>query len=290
LPSLRDVRRRIRSVQNIQKITKAMQVVAATKLRRAQQAVKSTRPYSEKMLEVLETTAERATEYRHPYLEQREGERALVILVTSDKGLAGALNSNTIRTTVRYVNQNHHGQARYVTIGRKGRDFMARYRRDIVADASGLKDRPGIGAILPAVAAAMEEFNEGRVDNILLAYARWVSTLRQEPVVRKLLPFDIPKREEGAAPGADYIYEPDPESVLDALLPRYVETQVYQAVLENQASFYSAQMIAMQNATNAAGDFIQDLTLTANKVRQETITMELMDIVGGAEALRASGR
>jgi F-type H+-transporting ATPase subunit gamma len=290
LPSLRDVRRRIRSVQNIQKITKAMQVVAATKLRRAQQAVKSTRPYSEKMLEVLETTAERATEYRHPYLEQREGERALVILVTSDKGLAGALNSNTIRTTVRYVNQNHHGQARYVTIGRKGRDFMARYRRDIVADASGLKDRPGIAAILPAVAAAMDEFNEGRTDNILLAYARWVSTLRQEPVVRKLLPFDIPKREEGAAPGADYIYEPDPESVLDALLPRYVETQVYQAVLENQASFYSAQMIAMQNATNAAGDFIQDLTLTANKVRQETITMELMDIVGGAEALRASGR
>jgi F-type H+-transporting ATPase subunit gamma len=242
------------------------------------------------MLEVLETTAERATEYRHPYLEQREGERALVILVTSDKGLAGALNSNTLRTTVRYVNQNHRGQAKYVTIGRKGRDFMARYRRDIVADASGLKDRPGIGAILPAVAAAMNEFNEGRVDTILLGYARWVSTLRQEPVVRKLLPFDIPKREEGAPPGADYIYEPDPESVLDALLPRYVETQVYQAVLENQASFYSAQMIAMQNATNAAGDFIQDLTLTANKVRQETITMELMDIVGGAEALRASGR
>jgi F-type H+-transporting ATPase subunit gamma len=290
LPSLRDVRRRIRSVQNIQKITKAMQVVAATKLRRAQQAVKATRPYAEKMLEVLETTAERATEYRHPYLEQREGDRALVILFTSDKGLAGALNSNTLRTTVRYVNQNHRGQARYVTIGRKGRDFMARYRRDIVADASGLKDRPGIGAILPAVAAAMNEFNEGRTDTILLAYARWVSTLRQEPEVRKLLPFDIPEREEGAPPGADYIYEPDPESVLDALLPRYVETQVYQAVLENQASFYSAQMIAMQNATNAAGDFIQDLTLTANKVRQETITMELMDIVGGAEALRASGR
>ena len=290
MPSLRDVRSRIRSVQNIQKITNAMQVVAATKLRKAQQAVRATRPYAEKMLEVLETTAERATEYRHPYLEKREGDSVLVILVTSDKGLAGALNSNTIRAVVRHVNQHHKGQARYVTLGRKGRDFMARYRRDIVADASGLKDRPGIAAILPAVAAAMDEFNEGRVDNILLAYARWVSTLRQEPMVRKLLPFDIPKREEGAAPGADYIYEPDPESVLDALLPRYVETQVYQAVLENQASFYSAQMIAMQNATNAAGDFIQDLTLTANKVRQETITMELMDIVGGAEALRASGR
>jgi F-type H+-transporting ATPase subunit gamma len=290
VPSLRDVRSRIRSVQNIQKITNAMQVVAATKLRKAQQAVRATRPYAEKMLEVLETTAQRATEYRHPYLEKREGDSVLVILVTSDKGLAGALNSNTIRAVVRYVNQHHKGQARYVTLGRKGRDFLARYRRDIVADASGLKDRPGIAAILPAVAAAMEEYNEGRVDTILLAYARWVSTLRQEATVRTLLPFDIPDREEGAAPGADYIYEPEPEEVLDALLPRYVETQVYQAVLENQASFYSAQMVAMQNATKAAGDFIQDLTLTANKVRQETITAELMDIVGGAEALRASGR
>jgi F-type H+-transporting ATPase subunit gamma len=116
-----------------------------------------------------------------------------------------------------------------------------------------------------------------------------VSTLRQEPTVRKLLPVELPQREEGAPPGTDYIYEPDPESVLDALLPRYVETQVYQAVLENQASFYSAQMVAMQNATNAAGDLIQDLTLTGNKLRQETITKELMDIVGGAEALRASG-
>jgi F-type H+-transporting ATPase subunit gamma len=277
-------------VQNIQKITKAMQVVAATKLRRAQQAVQATRPYAEKMLEVLQTTAERATEYRHPYLEQREGNRALVILVTSDKGLAGALNSNTLRAVTRYVREHHQGQARYVTIGRKGRDFMARYRREIIADTSGLKDRPGLGAILSAVTSAMVEFDENRVDTILLAYERWVSTLRQEPVVRPLLPFDIPEREEGAAPGADYIYEPDPEAVLDALLPRYVETQVYQAVLENQASFYSAQMIAMQNATNAAGDFIQTLTLTANKVRQETITMELMDIVGGAEALRESGR
>ena len=290
MASLRDVRRRIRSVQNIQKITKAMQVVAATRLRRAQQAVQGTRPYAERMLEVLQTTAERATEYRHPYLERREGDKALVILVTSDKGLAGALNSNTLRAVNRYVNQHHHGQARYVTIGRKGRDFMARYRREIVADSSGLKDRPGIAAVLPAISAAMHEFNEGRADTILLAYARWISTLRQEAVVRTLLPFEIPEREEGAAPGADYIYEPDPESVLDALLPRYVETQVYQAVLENQASFYSAQMIAMQNATNAAGDFIQDLTLSANKVRQETITMELMDIVGGAEALRAAGR
>jgi F-type H+-transporting ATPase subunit gamma len=275
-------------VQNTQKITKAMQVVAATRLRRAQAAVQATRPYAEKMLEVLQTTAERATEYRHPYLERREGDRAVIVLVTTDKGLTGPLNANTLRAVTRYVNEKHGGRARYVTVGRKGRDFMLRYRREVVAEVSGLKDRPGIGEILPIVRAAMDEYNEGRADTILLAYERWVSTLRQEPVVRVLLPFDIPEREAGAGPATDYIYEPEPERVLDALLPRYVETQVYQAVLENQASEYSAKMLAMQSATNAAGEMITALTLTANKVRQAGITTELMDIVGGAEALQGT--
>ena len=285
MPSLRDIRRRIRSTQNMQKITKAMQVVSATRLRRAQAAVQATRPYAEKMVEVLATTAERATEYRHPYLERRDGDRALLIVVTADRGLAGALNTNTLRAVNRYVNQHHRGQARYVTIGRKGRDFLARYRRDIVADVSGIKDRPGVGAILPAVSAALEEYDDGRADTLLLAYARWVSTLRQEPVVQTLLPISLPEVEAGRT-AADYIYEPGPEAVLDALLPRYIETLVYEAVLENQASEHSARMVAMQNATNAAGDLIDSLTLTANKVRQATITAELMDIVGGAEALR----
>jgi F-type H+-transporting ATPase subunit gamma len=271
-------------MQNTQKITKAMRVVAATKLRRAQATVQATRPYAEKMVEVLETTAELATEYRHPYLERREGDRALVIIVTADRGLCGALNANTIRAVVRHVNEHHRGQARYVTIGRKGRDFLVRYRRDVVADVSGLPDRPGIAPILPGVRAALAEYEEERVDTVLLGYAKWVSTLRQEPVVRTLLPIEVPNVREG--PNTDYLYEPGPEEVLDALLPRYIEAQVYQAVLENQASFYSAQMIAMQNATNAAGDIIESLTLTANKVRQAAITTELMDIVGGAEALR----
>src|SRR5215467_2242816 len=285
MPSLRDIRRRIRSTQNMQKITKAMQVVSATRLRRAQAAVQAPRPYAEKMVDVLATTAERATEYRHPYLERREGDRALLIVVTADRGLAGALNTNTLRAVNRYVNQHHRGQARYVTIGRKGRDFLARYRRDIVADVSGIKDRPGVGAILPAVSAALEEYDDGRADILLLAYARWVSTLRQEPIVQTLLPISLPKAEAGRT-AADYIYEPGPEAVLDALLPRYIETLVYAAVLENQASEHSARMIAMQNATNAAGDLIESLTLTANKIRQAAITTELMEIVGGAEALR----
>jgi F-type H+-transporting ATPase subunit gamma len=285
LPSLRDVRRRIRSMQNTQKITKAMQVVAATRLRRAQIAVQATRPYAGKMIEVLQTTAELATEYRHPYLERREGDRAVLIVVTSDRGLAGALNANTLRAVTRHVHDHHRGQARFVTIGRKGRDFLIRYfRNDVVADVSGLPDRPGVAAVLPAIHAALEEYDQDRADTVVLSYARWISTLRQEPVVRTLLPIEIPERREGA--GTDYLYEPGPEEVLDALLPRYIESQVYAAVLENQASFYSAQMIAMQNATNAAGDLIDSLTLTANKVRQASITTELMDIVGGAEALR----
>lgn len=288
MPSLRDIRSRIQSISNTQKITKAMQVVAATKLRRAQATVQSTRPYSDKMLEVLQTTAERATEYRHPFLEQRSGKRAVMILVTADRGLAGALNTNTLRAANRYVNENAPDHPKWVTIGRKGRDFMIRYGRDVIADASGLPDRPPISKILPAINIAITEYMEGRVDMVLLAYAQWVSTLRQEAVVRTLVPVQIPEREPGAPPAADYIYEPGPEEVLGELLPRYVETQVYQAVLENQASFYSAQMIAMQNATNAAGDFIKNLTLTMNKVRQATITTELMEIVSGAEALRSS--
>jgi F-type H+-transporting ATPase subunit gamma len=288
LPSLRDVRRRIRSVQNTQKITKAMQVVSATKMRRAQQAVQATRPYAEKMVEVLQTTSRLATEYRHPYLERREGDRALMVLITADKGLCGALNANMLRTATRYATERHRGRVRYVTIGRKGRDLLARLGREVVAEVSNLRDRPGIGAILPAVRAALDEYDQGRADLVLLAYTRWVSTLRQEPVIRTLVPIEIPPG-EGRRPG-DYLYEPEPEAVLDELLPRYVETQVYQAVLENQASEHSARMIAMQNATNAAGDMIRSLTLTANKVRQATITTELMEIVSGAEALRGAAR
>jgi F-type H+-transporting ATPase subunit gamma len=285
VPSLRDLRRRIRSFQNTQKATKALQVVSVTKMRRAQAAVQATRPYADKMIEVIQTTAERATEYRHPYLERREGERAVVVVVTADRGMCGALNANTLRAVNRHVLEHHHGRARYVTLGRKGRDWLARFRRDIIADASNLGDRPGIATILSAVRVALQEYEEGSADTVLLAYERFVSTLRQEPVVRPLLPIELPAPAEGRV-AADYIYEPGPEAVLDALLPRYVETQVYQAVLENQASEHSARMVAMQNATNAAGDIIESLSLTANKARQAGITTELMDIVGGAEALR----
>jgi F-type H+-transporting ATPase subunit gamma len=290
VPAFRDIVRRIDSIKNTQKITKAMQVVAATRLRRAQAAVQATRPYADKMLEVLQTVSVRATEYKHPFLVRREGKRAVMILVTTDKGLAGAINVNNIRAATRYMNQNFPDQQRYVTLGRKGRDFLQRFRRDVIAEVSNLPDRPSQSQVLPAVTVALQEYAKGNVDAVLLCYAKWVSTLRQEPTIRVLIPAEIPKREaDSTGPRADYIYEPDPESVLDGLLPRYVETQVFQAVLENKASEYSAKMIAMQNATNAAGDLIDALTLYANKVRQAGITTELMEIVSGAAAQQSPG-
>ena len=290
MPAFRDIVRRIDSIRNTQKITKAMQVVAATRLRRAQAAVQATRPYADKMIEVLQTVGERATEYRHPFLVRREGKRAVMILVTTDKGLCGAINVNNIRAATRYMNEHHTEGQRYVTVGRKGRDFLLRYRREVIAEVIGISDRPTVAEVLPAITVALDEYAKGNTDAVILCYSKWISTMKQEPVVQVLIPAEIPTRDAAASAGprADYIYEPDPESVLDGLLPRYVETQVFQAVLENKASEYSAKMIAMQNATNAAGDLINALTLYANKVRQAGITTELMEIVSGAEAMRAS--
>jgi F-type H+-transporting ATPase subunit gamma len=291
MPAYRDIVRRIDSIKNTQKITKAMQVVAATRLRRAQQAVQAARPYAEKMVEVLQTAGERATEYRHPFLVRREGKRAVMVLVTTDKGLCGAINVNNIRAGTRFMQENYPDGQRYVTVGRKGRDFLLRYRRDVIAEVSGIADRPTMASILPAITVALDEYTKGNTDAVILCYSKWISTMRQEPTVLTLIPAEIPHGEGGEkGPRADYIYEPDPESVLDGLLPRYVETQVYQAVLENKASEYSAKMIAMQNATNAAGDLIDALTLYANKVRQAGITTELMEIVSGAEAMRAASK
>lgn len=294
MPAYRDIVRRIDSIKNTQKITKAMQVVAATRLRRAQQAVQAARPYAEKMVEVLQTTTERATEYRHPFLVRREGKRAVMVMVTTDKGLCGAINVNNIRAGTRFMNEHYPDGQRYVTVGRKGRDFLLRFRRDVIAEVSGIADRPTMAQILPAITVALEEYSKGTTDAVVLCFSKWISTIRQEPTVLTLIPAEIPKREgeaqQQSGPRADYIYEPDPESVLDGLLPRYVETQIFQAVLENKASEYSAKMIAMQNATTAAGDLINSLTLYANKVRQAGITTELMEIVSGAEAMRAAER
>src|SRR3977135_1920183 len=169
-----------------------MQVVAATRLRRAQQAVQATRPYAEKMLEVLQTTAERATEYKHPFLVRREGKRAVMILVTTEKGVCGAINVNNIRAATRYMNEHHTEGQRYVTIGRKGRDFLLRYRRQVIAEVSGVSDRPTVAEVLPAITVALDEYAKGNTDAVLLCYAKWISTMKQEPRIRVLIPARTP--------------------------------------------------------------------------------------------------
>ncbi len=282
MPSLRDLRRRIRGVQNMRKITKAMELVAAARMRRAQERVLAARPYSDEIASIMTELMRRSPQYQHPYLQVRDVEKRLIILVTGDRGLCGALNSNNIRLAVREAAQSPVPVS-YVTIGRRGRDVIKRLHRDLIADQSMLGDRPTMGDVLPAARVAMEQYEAGEVQQIDIVFARFLSVGRQQATLQRVIPVVPP--EDARAVSADFEYEPDPKDVLDALLPRYVEAQVYRAVLENGASEQAARMVAMRNASDNASEFIDDLTLTANKVRQASITTELMEIVGGAAAL-----
>jgi F-type H+-transporting ATPase subunit gamma len=282
MPSLRDLRRRIKGVQNMRKITKAMELVAAARMRRAQERVLAARPYSDEIASIMSELMRRSPQYDHPYLQVRPLEKRLIILVTGDRGLCGALNSNNTRLAVREAAQSSVPTS-FVTIGRRGRDVIRRLHRDLVADQSMLGDRPTMGDVLPAVRVALEQYEKGEVQQIDLVYARFISVGRQQATLQRVIPVVPP--EDAKAVTADFEYEPDPKDVLDALLPRYVEAQVYRAVLENGASEQAARMLAMRNASDNASEFIEDLTLTANKVRQASITTELMEIVGGAAAL-----
>jgi F-type H+-transporting ATPase subunit gamma len=282
MPSLRDLRRRIKGVQNMRKITKAMELVAAARMRRAQERVLAARPYSDEIASIMSELMRRSPQYDHPYLQVRPLEKRLIILVTGDRGLCGALNSNNTRLAVREAAQSSVPTS-FVTIGRRGRDVIRRLHRDLVADQSMLGDRPTMGDVLPAVRVALEQYEKGEVQQIDLVYARFISVGRQQATLQRVIPVVPP--EDAKAVTADFEYEPDPKDVLDALLPRYVESQVYRAVLENGASEQAARMLAMRNASDNASEFIEDLTLTANKVRQASITTELMEIVGGAAAL-----
>ncbi len=282
MPSLRDLRRRIRGVQNMRKITKAMELVAAARMRRAQERVLAARPYSDEIASFMCELMRRSPQYEHPYLQVRDVEKRLIILVTGDRGLCGALNSNNIRLAVREAAQSPVPVS-FVTIGRRGRDVIKRLHRDLIADQSMLGDRPTMGDVLPAARVAMEQFEAGEVQQIDIVFARFLSVGRQQATLQRVIPVVPP--EDAPPVSADFEYEPDPKDVLDALLPRYVEAQVYRAVLENGASEQAARMLAMRNASDNASEFIEDLTLTANKVRQASITTELMEIVGGAAAL-----
>jgi F-type H+-transporting ATPase subunit gamma len=281
MATLADIRRRIASVKNTQQITRAMEAVAAAKLRRAQARAVAARPYAERMADVLAEVASRVATYRHPFLVPRPVERRLLILVTADRGLAGALHVNVQRVALRYLQEGK--PASLATIGRKGRDYFRRLRVPIVAEVSQIGDRPELRDILPVITVARDEYLEGRVDEVALAYTHFLSTVRLQPTIMPLIPVAVPERPAGVR--VDYLYEPEAEAVLSALLPHYVEAEVYAAVLDNQASEQSARMVAMRNATENAGELIEDLTLLRNKVRQATITRELMEIVSGAEAL-----
>lgn len=285
MATLADIRRRIASLKNMQQITRAQWSVAASKLRRAQLRAEAARPYAERMADLLAEVASRATGTPHPFLVPRDVKRRLVIVVTADRGMAGALNVNVGRVVLGYLRDGAPGSL--ATIGRKGRDFFRRLQVPIIADVSGIGDRPELRDILPAVTVAMDEYLEGNVDEVALAYTRFRTITRLQPTVDVLIPVRVPERKEEHR--TDYLYEPEADEVLARLLPRYVEAEVYAAVLDHLASEQAARMVAMRNATDNAGELIEDLTLLRNKVRQATITKELMEIVGGAEALAAGG-
>ncbi|HEY6058209.1 MAG TPA: ATP synthase F1 subunit gamma [Candidatus Limnocylindrales bacterium] len=282
MASQRDIRRRIGAVRNIKQITRAMQFVAASKLRRAQDATLASRPYAEKIDEVLADLAAVLGDEDHPLLAKREGGRRLLVLITSDRGLAGPLNTNTIRFAAREITE-HQGDITLVTVGRKGREAMRRARMPIEAHFPGFGDRPTFADVLPLSRLITDDYLAGTYDRIDLIYQHFVSTLVQRPTLDGLLPVE-PSSDTAGIPGGQFIFEPNAGAVLQQLLPRYVATRVFQAVLEGTASFFSSQMVAMKNATENAEELIEDLTLSYNKVRQANITREMIEIATGARA------
>jgi F-type H+-transporting ATPase subunit gamma len=288
VPSPREIRRRVRSVRNMSQITRAMEMVAASKMRRAQDRVTSGRPYAERVREVLgdlaslQLDAEQLQEF--PLLAERPINRTALILVTPDRGLSGALNSNILRRATQYVREEAGDTApKVIAVGKKGRDFMVRTRQDVVAEFIQLGDRPTFDEVRPITQIAIDEYLSGEVDAVHIVYPQFINTLTQKPERIQVLPIERP---ESAGATEDYIFEPDAKAVLNALLPRYVEVQVYQAVLETIASFYSAQMMAMHNATENAKELVADLDLALNKARQAQITNEVAEISAGANAFR----
>src|SRR6187397_2986023 len=282
MASQRDIRRRIGAVRNIKQITRAMQFVAASKLKRAQDSTLAARPYSEKLDEVLADLAAVLGAEDHPLLAEREGGTRLLVLVTTDRGLAGPLNTNTIRFASREIIE-HPGDLAVVTVGRKGRDAMRRSGVPLEAHFAGFGDRPTFGDVLPLARLITADYLAGTYGRVDLIYSRFVSTLVQRPEVFQLLPIRPSEDTEGI-PGNQFIFEPDAATVLTQLLPRYVATRLFQAVLEAKASEESSRMVAMKNATENAEELIEDLTLSYNKVRQSNITREMIEIASGANA------
>ncbi len=288
----KEIRTKIKSVQNTRKITKAMEMVAASKMRKAQERMRAARPYADKIRNVAAHMASANPEYRHPFLIKRDAlKNAGVIVVTTDKGLCGGLNTNVLRLTVAKFKELEAAgvKIQVSAIGNKGFGFMNRLGAKLVSHVIGLGDTPHLEKLIGAVKIQLDAYEKGEVDVVYLAYTKFINTMKQESVVEQLLPLTADKFTQSAAEkqayGWDYIYEPDAQTVVDELLVRYVEALVYQAVAENMASEQSARMVAMKSASDNAKSVIGELQLSYNKARQAAITKELSEIVGGAAAV-----
>jgi len=282
VPSQRDIRRRINASKNIRQITRAMQFVAASKLRRAQESTLAARPYSDLIDEILADLASVIGGDEHALLSRRAEGKRLIVLITSDRGLAGPLNTNAVRFVSKEI-IDHAGELEMATVGRKGRDAMRRARVPIIAHFAGFGDRPSVDDILPLARLISDEYEACTYNQVDVVFTRFVSTLVQRADMVQLLPIKLNPETHGV-PGSQFIFEPEPEEVLNELLPRYLGTRLYQAALESTASFFSSQMVAMKNATENADELIEDLTLSYNKARQANITRELIEIASGAQA------
>ena len=286
MPSIRQIRRRMRSIENTGKVTKAMELIAASRMRRAQASVLAGRPYSEKIQEVIAHLAAQPADDSdsvQPLLERRPVNRVEIVHVSPDRGLCGGLHSTLNRRVAQFILE-QQAPVTVIAVGRKGRDFMVRYGQDVKAIFINLGDRPSLADTITFSHMVIDDYSDGSADEVYISYVEFVSTTVQRPVVKRLLP--IVPAELRAEEKVGYIYEPNSLTVLGALLPRFVEMQVYHALLELIASEQSARMVAMRNATENAQDMVTDLTLLANKVRQESITNELLDILGGTSGLK----
>ena len=287
MPGTKEIRMKIRSVQNTRKITKAMEMVAASKMRRAQERMRAARPYAEKIRNVAAHISHANPEYRHPFLIARDTVKKVgVILITTDKGLCGGLNTNVQRLALSKIKEWEATgeQFEVCCIGNKGLGFMQRLGANIVSQATQLGDRPQMEKLIGAIKVMLDGYIGDRFDQLMIFSTRFVNTMKQEPVMEQLLP--LSGEHLGAPEGAwDYLYEPEAKVVLDQVLTRYIEMVIYQAVTENMASEQSARMVAMKAASDNAGNVIDELTLIYNKNRQAAITKELSEIVGGAAAV-----
>ena len=283
----KEIRTKIKSIENTQKITRAMEMVAASKMRRAQERMRAARPYAAKMRNVIAHLAQASLEYRHSYTQEREAKRVGFIIISSDRGLCGGLNINLFRAAVNELStwQDKRVEVDVTVIGRKALAFFRRFSPTIVSEVTQLGDAPQFADLIGAIKVMLDAYSEGRIDRLFVVHNRFVSTMFQEPQVEQLLPIRAVAPEEALKAHWDYLYEPDAHTVVDALMTRYIESLVYQGVVENIACEMAARMVAMKSATDNAGNLIDELQLVYNKARQAAITQEIAEIVSGAAAV-----